>query len=86
MMKGMKSKIPKNFEKVYDGKELVCNDYEIISVNKAVIKLDGGIEIPTYEFFVERIDGKYFYYINAKTNEIAKTMKLVVMDDVEKII
>ena len=61
-------------------------DYEIISTSKAIIKLESGKEIPTYEFFVERIDGKYFYYINAETNEIAKTMKLVMVDDVEKII
>jgi len=61
-------------------------DYEIISTSKTVIKLDSGIEISAYEFFVERIDGKYFYYINAQNGEIAKVMKLVVLDDVEKII
>ena len=81
--------IDRNFEFVLlesDAEQKLGFDYEIISISRAVIRLDGGTEIPAYEFFVERIDGKYFYYINAQTNEIAKTMKLVMVDDVEKII
>ena len=61
-------------------------DYNILKTSKCIIRLDSGIEIPAYEFILERIDGNYFYYVNAKTNEIAKTMKLVVVKDVEKLI
>ncbi len=61
-------------------------DYEVIKTSKAIIRLDGGKEIATYEFITERIDGVYFYYINANTKEIAKTMKLVTVKDVEKLI
>ena len=61
-------------------------DYEIISTSKAIIKLENGTEIPAYEFFVERIDGKYFYYINAQTGEISNIMKLVTVEDSEKLI
>ena len=81
--------VERNFEFVLsegDVKEKLGFDYEIISTNKAIIKLDSGKEVPVYEFFVERIDGKYFYYINAETNEVEKIMKLVVVEDVEKLI
>ena len=61
-------------------------DYTVISSSKSIIRLDSGAEISTYEFFVERIDGYYFYYINSNTGEIAKTMKLVTVKNVEKLI
>ena len=61
-------------------------DYEVISSSKSIIRLDSGVEISAYEFFVERIDGYYFYYINSNTGEIAKTMKLVTVKNVEKLI
>ncbi len=61
-------------------------DYEIYEVNKTVIKLDNGQEISAYEFIIERIDGDYFYYINANNKEIAKVLKLVKIKDVEKLI
>ena len=61
-------------------------DYNVIKTSKAVIRLDGGKEIASYEFITERIDGTYFYYIDANTKEIAKTMKLVTVKDVEKLI
>lgn len=61
-------------------------DYEIIQTNKCIIRLDSGKEISVYEFVTERIDGVYFYYINANTGEIAKTLKLVNIENVEKLI
>ena len=61
-------------------------DYDILKTSKTVIRLDSGKEISAYEFIVERIDGTYFYYINAQNGEIAKTMKLVKIKDVEKLI
>lgn len=79
----------RNFEFVLnetEAEQKLGFDYEIISTSKAVIRLDSGIEIPAYEFFVERIDGKYFYYINAQTGEISNIMKLVTVEDSEKLI
>lgn len=61
-------------------------DYEIVKTSKAVIRLDSGKEISAYEFIVERIDGVYFYYINANTKEISKIMKLVTVKNIEKLI
>lgn len=61
-------------------------DYEILKTSKAVIRLDSGKEIASYEFMVERMDGMYFYYIDANTNQIAKTMKLVSIKGVQKLI
>ena len=61
-------------------------DYEILKTSKAVIRLDSGKEISAYEFFVERMDGTYFYYIDANTKEIAKVMKLVSVKGVQKLI
>ena len=61
-------------------------DYNVLKVSKAIIKLDSGKEISCYEFITERIDGMYYYYIDANTNQIAKTMKLVKIKDVQKLI
>ena len=69
-----------------EAESLLGFDYEILETNKAVIRLDSGKEISVYEFVVERIDGNYFYYIDAKTCEIAKTLKLVNIKNVEKLI
>lgn len=61
-------------------------DYEILKTSKAVIRLESEKEVCVYEFITERIDGVYFYYIDANNGEIAKTMKLVTIKDVEKLI
>lgn len=61
-------------------------DFEILSSRKAVIRLDSGIEIACYELFVERIDGTFFYYVDANTNQIAKTMKLVDVKGSQKLV
>ena len=61
-------------------------DYEILQTNKAIIRLDGGKEVAVYEFVTDRIDGMYFYYVDANTKEIAKTLKLVSVNGVEKLI
>lgn len=66
--------------------ELLGFDYNILKTSKTVIRLDSGKEISAYEFMVERIDGIYFYYIDANTAQIAKTMKLVSIDGVQKLI
>ena len=69
-----------------DVEALLGFDYEIIKTNKAVIRLDSGKEISAYEFVVEKIDGVYFYYLNANKKEISKILKLVTIKDVEKLI
>lgn len=69
-----------------EAENLLGFDYEILETNKTVIRLDSGKEISAYEFIAERIDGVYFYYIDANTLQIAKTMKLVTIKDVEKLI
>lgn len=61
-------------------------DYKIIKTSKAIIRLESGKEVAVYEFITERIDGDYFYYIDANTKEIVKTMKLVTIKNVEKLI
>ncbi len=81
--------VDRNPEFVVDeesAEELLGFDYNVLKVSKAVIRLDSGKEVDTYEFMVERIDGTYFYYIDASTNQIVKTMKLVTIKGVQKLI
>ena len=61
-------------------------DYNVLKVSKAVIRLDSGVEKACFEYVAERIDGDYFYYIDANNKEILKVMKLVTVKDVEKLI
>ncbi len=66
--------------------EVLGFDYNILKTSKTVIRLDGGREISAYEFMCERIDGVYFYYIDSNTGELAKTMKLVTVKGIEKLV
>ena len=69
-----------------EAEELLGFDYEVLKTSKALIRLDNGKEVACYEFICERIDGTFFYYIDANQLEIVKTMKLVTIKDVEKLI
>ena len=69
-----------------DAESLLGFDYNVLKTSKTVIRLDSGKEIAAYEFITERIDGMYFYYVDANGLEIAKTMKLVTVKNVEKLI
>ena len=69
-----------------DAESLLGFDYNVLKVSKTVIRLDSGREVSAYEFMVERIDGMYFYYIDANQNQIVKTMKLVTTNGVQKLI
>lgn len=71
---------------VADAEQVLGFDYNILKTSKAIIRLDDGKEKSCYEFITERIDGMYFYYIDANTGEILKVMKLVSLDGVEKLI
>lgn len=52
-------------------------DYIVLNSRKAVIALDNDIEVATYEFACERINGLYYYYVDANTCEIVKILKVV---------
>lgn len=69
-----------------EAESLLGFDYEIISTRKAVIRLDSGKEVACYEMYVERIDGNFFYYVDANSNQIAQVMKLVEVRDSQKLI
>ncbi len=69
-----------------DAEKLLGFDYEVLKTSKAIIRLDNGKEVCVYEFITERIDGTFFYYIDANKMEIVKTLKLVNIQDVEKLI
>ena len=69
-----------------EAESLLGFDYNILKVSKAVIRLESGKEISAYEFITERIDGTYFYYIDANSLQISKVMKLVDVKDVKKLI
>lgn len=71
---------------VSEAESLLGFDYNILKTSKAVIRLDSGKEIATYEFITERIDGMYFYYVDANKLEISKTLKLVKIKNIEKLI
>lgn len=61
-------------------------DYDVLDKSKAVIKLDGGREIAVYEFHVDRINGEFYYYVDALTNQIAKVLKVVETENSFKLI
>jgi len=69
-----------------EAESLLGFDYNVLKTSKAVIRLDSGKEISAYEFITERIDGMYFYYVDANKLEIVKTMKLVEVENVQKLI
>ncbi len=69
-----------------EAESLLGFDYSVLKSGKAVIRLDNGNEVETYEFETERIDGIYFYYIDANKLEIVRIMKLVEIGKVQKLI
>ncbi len=71
---------------IEEAEKLLGFDYNVLKTSKAIIRLDSGKEVATFEFITERIDGTYFYYIDANNLEIVKTMKLVTVKNVEKLI
>lgn len=81
--------VKRNFEfnvSESEAEKLLGFDYEILKTSKAIIRLDSGKEVAVYEFMVEKIDGMYFYYIDANVCEISKILKLVSIKGVEKLI
>jgi len=81
--------VDRNFEfnvSLQEAEKLLGFDYEIIKTEKTIIRLDTGKEVAAFEFMTERIDGMYFYYIDANQLQIVETMKLVNVQNVEKLI
>ena len=52
-------------------------DYIILNTRKAIIALENDIEVATYEFACERINGLYYYYIDANSGELVQILKVV---------
>ena len=52
-------------------------DYVVLNTRKAVIALDGDVEVAVYEFACERINGLYYYYIDANDGNVVKILKVV---------
>lgn len=52
-------------------------DYKILNTRKAVIALEDESEVVVYEFCCDRIDGLFYYYVNATTGKLAKILKVV---------
>ena len=69
-----------------EAEKILGFDYNVLKTSECIIRLDSGVEKSAYEFMTERMDGMYFYYIDANTGEILKTMKLVSIKGVEKLI
>ena len=52
-------------------------DYIILNTRKAIITLENEIEVPVYEFACERINGLYYYYVDANTGKLVEILKVV---------
>lgn len=52
-------------------------DYKILNTRKAVIALEDESEVAVYEFCCDRIDGLFYYYVDATTGKLAKILKVV---------
>ena len=52
-------------------------DYIVLNMRKAIIALDGDIEVAVHEFACDRINGLYYYYIDANSGDIVKILKVV---------
>lgn len=52
-------------------------DYKILNTRKCVIALEDESEIAAYEFCCDRIDGMFYYYVDANTGKLAKILKVV---------
>ena len=52
-------------------------DYIVLNTRKAIIALDGDVEVAVHEFACDRINGLYYYYIDANSGDIVKILKVV---------
>ena len=52
-------------------------DYIILNTRKAIIPLEDDTEVITYEFACDRINGLYYYYVDANTGKLVQILKVV---------
>ncbi len=52
-------------------------DYIVLNTRKAIIPLEDDTEVVTYEFACDRINGLYYYYIDANTGKLVQILKVV---------
>ena len=52
-------------------------DYIVLNTRKAIIALESDIEVAVYEFACDRINGLYYYYVDANTGSLVKILKVV---------
>lgn len=52
-------------------------DYKILNTRKAVIALEDENEVVAYEFCCDRIDGLFYYYVDANSGRLVKILKVV---------
>jgi germination protein YpeB len=52
-------------------------DYVVLNTRKAIIALENDIEVAVYEFACDRIDGLYYYYIDANDGDVVQILKVV---------
>ena len=72
--------VTRNFEfgiGVDEAEQKLGFDYIVLNKRKAVIALDGDVEVAVYEFACDRINGLYYYYIDANDGDIVKILKVV---------
>ncbi len=72
--------VERNFETgitLADAEKELGFDYVVLNTRKAIIALENDIEVSVYEFACDRIDGLYYYYIDANTADIVQILKVV---------
>ena len=52
-------------------------DYIVLNTRKAIIPLEDDTEVVTYEFACDRINGLYYYYVDANTGKLVQILKVV---------
>ena len=52
-------------------------DYIVLNTREAIIALENDIEVAVYEFACERIDGLYYYYVDANDGDLVQILKVV---------
>ena len=73
--------VARNFEfkiGVSEAEQKLGFDYVVLNKRKAIIALEGDVEVAVHEFACERINGLYYYYIDANDGDIVKILKVVV--------
>ena len=60
-----------------DAEKQLGIDYKVLNTRLAVIPLEDETEVVAYEFACDRINGLYYYYVDANTGNIVKILKVV---------